>query len=399
MIKPSSDGLPVVNTHVHMPPNFSAFTSVDDVIATAVDEGVSALGISNFYDQTVYHHFGEAAAAAGIVPLYGLEFITHVGDLERDGIRVNDPANPGRFYLCGKGIDMGRAMPPTATAIRQGNDQRAAAMVGLVAAHLAAAGVEGADELSVDVIAGAVARRAGVPVEWVSLQERHIAMAVQEVLAKLPHDERAAALERACGRPSTVDIDDPVALQGEIRSRLLKSGTPAFVPEVPVGFDEAYAFVLAMGGMPVYPTLADGTMPICEFETPAADLAQKVIARNIHATELIPIRNKSAVVDEYVQAFLDAGLVVMAGTEHNTAERIPIDPFCADGPMSSFARQAFWQGTCVVAAHQQLVTRGQTGFVDASGERTDRTVAELADLGARIIKGEVGSDGPDRRNG
>jgi len=399
MIKPSRDGLPVVNTHVHMPPNFSAFTSVDDVIATAVDEGVSALGISNFYDQTVYRHFGETATAAGIVALYGLEFITRVDDLGRDGIRVNDPANAGRFYLCGKGIDMGRAMPATASAIRQGNDQRAAAMVALVSAHLAAAGVEGADALSVEVIAGAVARRAGVPVEWVSLQERHIAMAVQEVLAKLPHDERAAALERAYGRSSTVDIDDPVALQGEIRSRLLKAGTPAFVPEVPVGFDEAYAFVLAMGGMPVYPTLADGTMPMCEFEAPAADLAQKVLARGIHATELIPIRIKSVVVDEYVQAFLDAGLVVMAGTEHNTAERIPIDPFCADGPMSGFARRAFWEGTCVVAAHQHLVTRGLAGFVDAAGERTGRTVTELASLGARINRGEAGCDGPDRQDG
>ena len=382
-------GLPAVNTHVHMPPNFSAFSDVDDVIATGVAEGVRAIGISNFYDQTVYGHFRDAALAAGILPLYGLEIITHVAELEAAGIRVNDPANAGRFYLCGKGIDPFREKSPaaaaTASAIRAGNDERAAAMVASVAAHLTASGVAGADALRVETIAAGVASRAGVPVEWVSLQERHVAQAVQELLASLPHDERAAALERAYGRASSVDIDDPVALQGELRARLLKAGTPGFAPEVPVGFDDAYAYVLAMGGIPVYPTLADGTMPICEFEDPADELARKALDRHIYAAEIIPIRNKSVVVDEYVRAFTDAGLVVMAGTEHNTAERLPLDPACVDGPLSDYARTAFWQGTCVVAAHQWLVARGEPGYVDAQGALTGRSADALASLGARLI--------------
>ena len=383
--------LPVVNTHVHLPPNFSAYTDVDDVIAAGVAEGVRAIGCSNFYDQRVYGTFGAAARAAGILPMFGLEIITHVPELEAAGMRVNDPANPGRFYVCGKGIDPEREKSPraaaTASGIRAGNDLRAAEMVGRVAAHLQASGVPGADGLSVATIAATVARRASVPVEWVSLQERHIAMVVQELLAGLPHDERAAALERVYGKASGVDVDDPVALQGELRARLLKSGTPGFAPEVPVGFDDAYWYVLDMGGIPVYATLADGTMPICEFETPADELARRVVERRIFAAEIIPIRNHCALVDEYVRAFQDAGLVVMAGTEHNTAERIPLDPACVDGPLSAFARQAFWEGTCVVAAHQHLVALGEPGYVDAHGDRTARPVAELIELGAGIISG------------
>ena len=95
---------PVVNTHVHFPPNFSAFATVEDAVGAATAEGVKALGISNFFDQQVYRRFAEAVAGTGILPLYGLEFITAIDDLAEAGIRVNDPANPGRMYLCGKGI-------------------------------------------------------------------------------------------------------------------------------------------------------------------------------------------------------------------------------------------------------------------------------------------------------
>ncbi len=386
---PAAGTPPIVNTHVHMPPNFSAFHDIDDVIATGVAEGARAIGISNFYDQNVYTLFAEKATAAGIVPLFGLEMITFAPDLAERGVRVNDPANAGRYYICGKGISPFREKTPEAdriaTEIRQGNDERAAAQVEKVRLHMQHSAVPGADALTVEAISADVARRGGVPVEWVSLQERHIARAAQEVLAGLPKDVRLAALDRLYGQPSGVDVDNAVALQGEIRSRLLKTGAPAFVPEVPLSFDDAYRYILDMGGIPVYPTLADGADPICEYETPAADLAADVIKRHIYAAELIPIRNKSACVDEYVRAFRDAGLVVVAGTEHNTADRIPLDPACVDGPLSAYARQAFWEGTCVVAAHQRLVAQGEPGFVDATGARTAQSVDDLIELGASII--------------
>ena len=379
---------PIVNSHVHLPPNFSAFTTVDDAIAAARAEGVRAFGISNFYDQRIYPHFGQAALAAGILPLYGLEFITQVDDLAAAGIRVNDPANPGRFYLCGKGIDVSRPVPATVATIRRGNDERAAAMVAAVRRHLLAADWPQAETLTAEGIAAGVADRAGVPVEWVSLQERHIAQAIAELLAGLTPDQRAAALARAYGQASGVDPDNAAAVQGEIRARLLRAGQPGFVPEVPVSFEAAYDVIVAMRGIPVYPTLADGAQPVCPFEAPPAELARQLAHRGIHATELIPNRNRSAVVDDYVRAFDAAGLIVMAGTEHNTPERLAFDPVCADGPASSFARQRFWQGTCVVAAHQWLVAQGQPGFVDDAGRRTAATITELADLGAGLIAGQ-----------
>lgn len=386
----AGDAIPVVNTHVHFPPNFSAFGTVADAIDAATREGAAAVGISNFFDQQVYARFAEQAQAAGILPLFGLEFITLDDDLAAAGVRVNDPANPGRMYLCGKGIAPFRRKSEVAariaTSIRSGNDDRAAEMVAKLARWFAACGLD--TGLTAEAIARDVAAAAGVPVEWVSLQERHIAMAFQRVLAGLPAAERAAVLERAYGAPSGVDTDDEVALQGELRSRLIKAGTPGFVAEVPLGFADAYRYVLEMDGIPTYPTLADGTAPVCPFEDPAERLAAQLVERGIHAAELIPVRNTSACVDAYVKAFTDAGIIVMAGTEHNTLDRIPIEVACADGPASTSARRAFWEATCVVAAHQHEVAAGRPGYVDRSGGRTPVPTSALIELGATLIRKE-----------
>jgi hypothetical protein len=387
-VRDAAGKLPVVNTHVHFPPNFSAFTTVADAVGVAAAEGARAVGISNFFDQQVYALFAEQAEAAGIVPLYGLEFITLDEELAAAGIRVNDPANPGRMYLCGKGISpftrKSDAASRIAAAIRSGNDERASAMVDRLADWFAGCGLD--TGLTAAAIAQDVADAAQVPVAWVSLQERHVAMAFQRALAALPREERAALLDRAYGGPSGVDIDDPAALQGELRSRLIKVGTPGFVPEVPLSFADAYRYVLEMDGIPTYPTLADGVRPVCPFEDPATRLAAQLLERGIHAAELIPIRNTSACVDAYVKAFTEAGLIVMGGTEHNTPDRIPIEVACADGPLSDAARQAFWEAACVVAAHQHEVAQGRPGYVDPSGARTPVPTPVLVEIGSELIR-------------
>lgn len=381
---------PVVNTHVHLPPNFSAFATVEDAVAAAVSQGVRALGISNFFDQQVYARVAEVLRGTGILALYGLEFITRIDDLAEAGVRINDPANPGRMYLCGKGIAPFK--PKTADAasiaarIRAGNDRRAAEMVARLSAWFARSGLS--NDLSAESIAEDVSRRGNVPVEWVSLQERHIAMAFQQALGELGEAERAAVMERAYGGPSEVDLNDAVALQGEIRGRLIKVGTAGFVPEVSLGFAEAYHYVLAMQGIPTYPTLADGASPICPFEASPAALAAELRRRGIHAAELIPNRNTTAQIDAYVNAFSEAGMIVMAGTEHNTLARIPFQVCAVDGAISTTSMQAFWEGTCVVAAHQYLTEHGRPGFVDADGARTEASVAELIAIGARLIEEE-----------
>ncbi|MDR1387519.1 MAG: hypothetical protein LBJ44_08050 [Propionibacteriaceae bacterium] len=389
---PAGSRPPAVNTHVHLPPNFSAFANLGQAVEAARHQGLLALGISNFYDQRVYAEFGRLARANGLTPLFGLEFITLASDLAAAGIRVNDPANPGRMYFCGKGIDPARPLSDraqaTAEQIRRGNDQRAERMVERLSDHLSGAGLDCA--WSAQTIAAQVAERAQVPLEWVSLQERHIALALQQALSELDRPRRAAVLERAYGGPSQVDLDDPVALQGELRARLMKASTPGFVAEVPLDFEAAFDYVLDRGGIPCYPTLADGVDPVCPFEASPERLAQALVDRGVWAAELIPLRNRRAVVDRYVEAFQAAGLIVMAGTEHNTADRVPLDPFCLDGPVSAQSRQAFYEATCLVAAHAARTSQGQPGYVDGQGRLIARGSerSRLVEQGRAILEAQ-----------
>jgi hypothetical protein len=387
-------GAGVVNTHVHLPPNFSAFDTVADVVATAAGEGVSVLGASNFHDLGAYARFAELAGQASIIPLFGMEFICVVDTLEQEGTRVNDPANPGRMYLCAKGIPHPASPGPEAVRLmaraREVDEERARQMVPRLQECLAAAGLE--SRLSAEEIAAGVATRAGVPRPTVVLQERHVAMAFQEALFREAGPERRRQiLTRAFGGPPAAG--DAIGVQAEIRARLMKAGRPAFVPESPVSFESALALSLALEAIPCYPTLADGASPVCGWEDPPSALVTRLGARGVHAAELIPGRNQPEVVDAYVAAYREAGILVLAGTEHNTRDRIPLEPRCVDGSLpSARARAAFWEATCVVAAHQHLRAAGRPGYVDGKGRLNpgfpdgESRIRWFAELGAELIE-------------
>lgn len=380
-----------VNSHIHLPPNFSAFASVDDAVSFAAAEGIGVLGVSNYYDFTVYADFARRAADARIFPLYGLEIIALDPDLQAAGVKVNDPGNPGRFYLCGKGIARFAPLDPDAAPrvawIRASDTDRMAQMTARMEDAFAAAGHP--TGLTDAAIRDAVAASTGAAPETVVLQERHVARAFEQALPA-DGDARRAALEAVCGAP--VAATDPAGVQNALRAHLMKAGKPAYVPERFVDFDQAYALVLALGGVPTYPTLADGAKPICPFEEDVAALVARLRERGIHAAELIPIRNTPEVLVRYVRAFRDAGMIVTAGTEHNTPDRIPATPHCVGGaPVPAEIAPILWEGACVLAAHQSRVAAGEDGYVLRDGTLNpawsdpEARIADLARIGAEVI--------------
>jgi hypothetical protein len=173
---------------------------------------------------------------------------------------------------------------------------------------------------------------------------------------------------------------------------LLKAGKPAFVEEAFLDLPQAVQLILALGGIPFYPVLADGSTPICPFENPVEQLIANVKGRGLHAAEFIPVRNDPAVLTRYITAMRRAGLLVTAGTEHNTLDLIALEPACRDGrAIQEELKAIFWEGACVVAAHQFLSSRGEAGFVDARGRPhpgypdADSRIAAFARLGAAVI--------------
>jgi len=114
--------------------------------------------------------------------------------------------------------------------------------------------------------------------------------------------------------------------------------------------------------------------------------------------EFIPVRNAPEVLEKYVKAMRAAGIAVVGGTEHNTLELIPLDPACLKGAaVPETVKEIFWEGACVVAAHQFLVAHGQAGFVDGEGRpaaghaSADARIKAFAALGASVIQAYLSS--------
>ena len=383
------------NSHLHLPPNFSAFDTVTQAVELAAEQNVRVVGANNYYDYHVYGEFAERCANAGIFPLFGIEIIALLDDLVQAGVKLNDPGNPGKMYVCGKGITQYDQMTAEAAellgTIRHNDSARMEAMTTRLAEIFAVAGLN--TGLDAEAVKRQIVARHGSPLSTVYLQERHIAQAFQEaVFAQILVGERGAFLEKLFGTPSKAKPDDAAALQNEIRSYLMKADKPAFVPETFVGFDHAYKLILALGGIPCYPVLADGANPICPYESDVDALIAATRARNVFCTEFIPVRNTPEVLTRYVPALRRAGFVVTAGTEHNTRDLIPLAPTCLDGePLPSEINAIFCEGACVVAAHQHRVKTGKMGFVDANGSlNTDypdmeARIAAFAEEGAALI--------------
>ena len=194
---------PRVNAHIHLPPNFSAFDTVTQAIDLTEAQGVGVLGASNYYDYTVYGDFAQQAAQHGIFPLFGIEIIALIDDLVRAGVKLNDPGNPGKMYLCGKGISRFDPMTPEATAllevIRSKDSERMARMVARMAEIFAEAGLE--TGLYAHLVKTGIVARHGSPISTVYLQERHVAQAFQEALFA---ECQARGARRGCWRGSSV---------------------------------------------------------------------------------------------------------------------------------------------------------------------------------------------------
>lgn len=389
-------GRPKVNSHIHLPPNFSALETIDDAVSQAAEQNVRVLCASNYYDFSVFGEFVAKAREKKIFPLFGTEIISLIHELVSSGVRVNDPGNPGRMYICGKGITAFSKPSYRAIAllncIRAGDEERMADMILKLSEIFAARGVDvGLDEQAIKEM---VVRRHGCAPEAVVLQERHVAQAFQEALFKaIAKDDRAAALSNILGVEYGGDPDAAVKIQGEIRTHLMKAGKPAFVKEQFVTYPEARELILALGGIPCYPTLADGAKSICEYETPVEALIDNLLGMDVHMAELIPIRNTPAVLAQYVTKMRAAGIAVTGGTEHNTLDRIGMEPTCLGGaPVPEDVKDVFWEGACVIAAHQFLTLHNECGYVDVVGNpnplyaSADDRIRQTAKLGAAVIE-------------
>lgn len=381
-----------VNAHLHTPYSFSAFNELTQALDMAVNDGVSVVGINDFYTTAGYEAWAAACKERHLYPLFNIEFISLNEADQKAGLRVNDPGNPGRTYLSGKGLTNPLNLPePYASQLKAVRE---------------AANVQ-VEQMCAKLNTVLDSHNAGFQLDfnWIrdnltkgSIRERHLAKALRiKVYETLGSDDAAI---KACfeqffgGKALKSALNDEAGVENEIRGNLLKAGGAAFVPEEATAFlpmEQVCRIIQAAGGIPTYPFLADDAKGgYTDFEGNLEQVAATLTERGFASVEFISTRNDLHLLEKYAVYLHEQGFVVTLGTEHNTPAMEPILLSARHGvPLTDTLKRINYEGACVIAAHQHVVAQGLPGYVDVDG-RCDRSKrAEYIKLGDQLIKAVV----------
>ena len=340
-----------VNAHLHTPYSFSAFRDVADALDRAAAEGVKVVGINDFYSTDGYGEWQEGCAARGLFPLFGIEFISLNEEDQAAGLRVNDPNNPGRTYVSGKGLAYPVVLSGEPLRQLEAVKAEANAQVEKMCAKLndwlktqGCPVVLDFQEIKENLTRG-------------SIRERHLAKALRLALEGLPVGAGNDGTPFSSVMPGLTGHLDPAKVENDLRSKLLKAGGPAFVPEDPKAFlpmATVQRIIEAAGGIPTYPFLGDDAKGnFTDFEADLQKAADTLKKRGFHSVEFITTRNTTAVLERYSAYLEDEGFIVTFGSEHNTPAMEPIRLRTRDAAeLSDKLKAVNWRGACAVAAHQ-----------------------------------------------
>lgn len=377
-----------VNAHLHTPYSFSAFSDVPQALDMAVKENVQVVGINDFYSTEGYKDWARECAVRKLFPLFNIELISLNKSDQQAGIRVNDPNNPGRTYLSGKGLAFPQKLPEPYKSqlieLRQESNRHAARMCSALNCVLAE------HRVGFDISYTEVERN----LTKGNVRERHLAKALREKVAahyKTPEAQKAVWERLFGGKPLKSAIENAAAVENEVRGNLLKAGGAAFVPEDPKAFlemDLVCDLILHAGGIPTYPFLADDAKgEFTDFERDKVKVAEILKQRNVWSIEFITTRNSVEVLEDYAGYFYNQGFVVTFGTEHNTPAMEPIELFARNStPLTPALLDINYKGACVVAAHQYLKAIEGKGYVDVSGRPDMANRANYEALGNALIQ-------------
>lgn len=377
-----------VNAHLHTPNSFSAFKNIDEALDMAVAEGVKVVGINDFYSTAGYKAWAEGCKSRGLYPLFNIEFISLNEEDQKAGLRVNDPGNPGRTYLSGKGLSypfqLGEPYTSQLAGVIKESNAQVEAMCG-----------------KVNEILGEVNAGFALDFEWIKnelttglIRERHLAKALRikayEYCHNNPLDLRLLFYKLFGNKELKSEVTDFAGVENEIRGNMLKAGGGAFVPEDPKAFlpmQTVCEIIIAGGGIPTYPFLADDAKGgYTDFENDLERVAKQLTERGFHSVEFITTRNGVELLEKYASHLHEQGFVVTFGSEHNTPAMEPIELFARNStPLTEKLMQINFEGTCVVAAHQHLVAQGLKGYIDEKGNADRSKRAEFVRIGKELI--------------
>jgi len=337
------------NVHVHSNHSFSVFRSPAEAAAAGAEAGVEVLGINDFFTVAGFAEFAAACSEHALPAVFGVECIAIDRDMAALGQLANDPANPGKIYLCGKGV--ARPTHPSANASLAHLRNRQ--LIAKAEAHFRAM-VGEAGPMWDDVVSQTPAG---------NTTERHVAKAILKRILALGTASYAKVVGAEPKAGAALTLDDADA-QNQIRAHLLKTGKPCYVAEDPATFPsvrELRTLFLHLGAIPTYPVLGN---PITDGEADIGEWCDRLELWGWYALELIPARNTDERVAEVVAEAVRRGWPVFDGTEHNTPA---MEPLTTRWGLDERFRGRFRDGALVLLGHQAMVAAGGLGYLDALG--------------------------------
>ncbi|MGQ1891278.1 PHP domain-containing protein [Thermophagus sp. OGC60D27] len=354
--------LPLINGHLHTPYSFSAFKSIDQAISLASQEGIRMAGINDFNTVKGFKDWGDACWSHGIAPLFNIEMIGLNTDDQANHIKVNDPSNPGRTYISGKGLAYGN-LPQEVnewleTAVTK-NNAHSQQMTLLANRHLKANGAP----FTLDY------REIYEQLTLGQVRERHLARAIRlKTENAFPETSKQQQFyKKITGKE--IAVTDPATVENTLRGALLKAGGPAYIPESSesfAGIETIRELILKAKGIPTYPFLGDALNQTCtDFEKDLDTTIRLLRERGFYAAEFITTRNSLKYLEDTAQKLWDSGLLVTFGTEHNTPAMEPIVPMAKGATKLSETLQSInYQSACIILAHQYLNAKTGEGWLD-----------------------------------
>ena len=387
-----------INSHIHTPYSFSAFKSIEEAFQLADEEGIKVLGINDFFVTDGYKEFMETAEKYRIYPLFNIEFIGLLKDEQQNGIRVNDPSNPGRTYFCGKALKNPPAFSyqnkKKLNKVIHESQVQVKEMLKKLTVLLDS--INAPFSLNYDDLKKNYAREL--------VRERHIAQGLRNAINEHfsnPEAKLDFVTNLYSGEAPKADINSNSSFEGELRSRLLKAGGAAFVAEDESSFlpiPELVDIIIDAGGIPCYPVLLDDKNgSYTEFEVNKEALLKRLTQLKVGAVELIPGRNNIEHLRSFVSFFHKNGFLVSFGTEHNSPEMIPLEVKAGGGTMlDDFLLKINEEAAFVYISHQERIKKGEEGYIDLEGQCKNLQKADFIEEGKSIFKKFL--DKPQNKN-
>ncbi len=314
-------GRGLINLHVHTNESFSVFRNPTEAVWYAYREDIEYFGINDHYTIDGHDEFRLACEAAGIRPTFSIEAIAMDEVALKKWRRYNDPNNPGRCYLIGKGVvrkllpgGKGQNLLVSMTgSIRERNRRITEKLNRYLTAH------------------GCVITLTYNEVEALTPRgnttERHVVQAFCERLNREFEDLRVR--KQVYSDLLQCDVEDKTLMDAArlltlVREKLVKSSKPCYVEEDSRAFttmDNLVDLYLEYGSVPTYPFMGN---PITEEEEYLESLIPKVMQNRLYALDIIDYRTEVRRAREIIEVANHYGLPVFIGTEHNTKEMVPL---------------------------------------------------------------------------